>query len=340
MVSISLTPMLCSRFLREHKGEKHGILYRAMEGVFDWMLHIYGVTLHWVLHHRPVMLAMFVAVLLVTADLYMVVPKGFIPDTDNDNFSINIEAAQGTSYYQMVKYQQLVSVHRGAGSRYRELLFVSTGGNFCGPSGAQRTHDGQHQAAEAAQRLPSPRWSTACVPSSSNIPGLRVSLSVPQAIRVGGRMSKSAYDFTLYGPDTAQLYEEAPKLERVAGPHARPAGRHQRSADQDAARQHRARSRPRRRPAPELEHHLEHAVRRLRPAVRLHHLRPQQPVPRAARDAAQVPAAHRRAGHDLPEERYRRAGAAQRGGEARGRMPVRRASRTPASCLRSRSLSR
>src|SRR4051812_9405985 len=90
MVSISLTPMLCSRFLREHKkNEQHGLMYRALERVFDWTRDLYGTTLHWVLRHRPVMLAMFVAVLLVTANLYMVVPKGFIPDTDNDNFSIN-----------------------------------------------------------------------------------------------------------------------------------------------------------------------------------------------------------------------------------------------------------
>ena len=52
-------------------------------------------------------------------------------------------------------------------------------------------------------------------PKLAGIPGLRISLSVPQAIRVGGRMSKSAYDYTLYGPDTQQLYAEAPKLERI-----------------------------------------------------------------------------------------------------------------------------
>src|SRR5205823_3607648 len=62
MVSVSLTPMLCSRFLRETKVEKHGLLYRAMEGLFDWTRNLYGTTLKWVLNHRPVMLAMFVAV--------------------------------------------------------------------------------------------------------------------------------------------------------------------------------------------------------------------------------------------------------------------------------------
>ena len=109
MVSISLTPMLCSRFLRPISTTGHGIGYRALEAVFQGMLRTYAVSLKWVLFHRQVMLAMFVAVLLVTAELYLVVPKGFIPDTDNDNFNITAEAAQGTSYYQMVKYMRLVS---------------------------------------------------------------------------------------------------------------------------------------------------------------------------------------------------------------------------------------
>ncbi|HEY1493644.1 MAG TPA: efflux RND transporter permease subunit, partial [Candidatus Solibacter sp.] len=213
MVSISLTPMLCSRFLRESKHEKHGFFYRLMEGIFDRTLHTYAVTLKWVLHHRPVMLAMFVGVLLVTVDLYLVVPKGFIPDTDNDNFSVNVEAAQGTSYYQMVKYQTLVSSIVVQDPDV-ETFYSTTGGNFFGPSGASgrlmvNTTPRRQRKATVADIVNRLR------PKLSNIPGLRVSLSVPQAIRVGGRMSKSSYDFTLYGPDTQQLYTEAPKLERV-----------------------------------------------------------------------------------------------------------------------------
>jgi HAE1 family hydrophobic/amphiphilic exporter-1 len=213
MVSISLTPMLCSRFLRENKVEKHGLLYRALESLFDRTRNLYGVTLQWVLCHRPVMLAMFVAVLLVTADLYMIVPKGFIPDTDNDNFSVNTEAAQGTSYYQMVKYQQLVSSIVVKDPDV-EGFYSTTGGNFFGPGGASgrlmvNTVPRRQRKATVADIVNRLR------PKLSGIPGLRVSLSVPQAIRVGGRMSKSAYDYTLYGPDTAQLYAEAPKLERA-----------------------------------------------------------------------------------------------------------------------------
>jgi HAE1 family hydrophobic/amphiphilic exporter-1 len=206
--------MLCSRFLREPpKEEKHGWLYRAIENIFDRTRDAYGYTLRWVLHHRPVMLGAFVAVLLITANLYMVVPKGFIPDTDNDNFSVNVEAAQGTSYYQMVKYQQLVSSIIVQDPTI-ETFYSNTGGNMFGPSGASGRmminliprRQRKETVVDIVNRLR---------PRLSGIPGLRVSLSIPQAIRIGGRMQKSSFDYTLYSPDTKLLYEEAPKFERI-----------------------------------------------------------------------------------------------------------------------------
>ena len=80
--------------------------------------------------------ACFVAVLGVTAYLYVIVPKGFIPDTDNDNFNVTVEAAQGTSYYQMVKYQRAGFVHRGAGSGCREFLLHARAAATSDASGA------------------------------------------------------------------------------------------------------------------------------------------------------------------------------------------------------------
>jgi HAE1 family hydrophobic/amphiphilic exporter-1 len=213
MVSISLTPMLCSRFLRAGKETVHGICYRAMEGVFNSTLNVYRITLNWVLHHRPIMLGLFVAVLGVTGYFFVIVQKGFIPDTDNDNYSITVEAAQGTSYYQMVKYQELVSSIVVQDPDV-ESFYSMTGGSNFGSAGATgrlmvNLLPRRQRVATVADIVNRTR------PKLAGIPGLRVSISIPAAIRVGGRMSKSAFDYTLYGPDTAQLYEEAPKLERI-----------------------------------------------------------------------------------------------------------------------------
>jgi hydrophobic/amphiphilic exporter-1 (mainly G- bacteria), HAE1 family len=213
MVSVSLTPMLCSRFLRSHDSGKHGPFYRAMEKVFDAMLHTYRGSLRWTLDHRPVMLVMFLVVLGVTGWFYVIVPKGFIPDTDNDNFNAQFEAAQGTSYYQMVRYMQQVS-RIFVQDPDIESFYSSTGGGFGGSGG---------NTGRLMVNLRPRRQRVATVtdivnrlrPKVSGFPGLKVFLSVPQAIRVGGRMSKSSFDFTLYGPDTVQLYSEAQKLERI-----------------------------------------------------------------------------------------------------------------------------
>jgi HAE1 family hydrophobic/amphiphilic exporter-1 len=211
LVSISLTPMLCSRFLRfQHGGG--GRFYQLGEKVFDAWLSLYRVTLRWTLNHRPVMLVGFLAVLAVTGWFYMIVPKGFIPDTDNDNFNVNIEAAQGTSYYQMVKYMRQVS-QVFIKDPDIESFYTSTGGGF---RGAGNTSNIMVNLIPRRQRKASVNDIVNRLrPRVSGYPGLRVFLSIPQAIRVGGRMSKSSYDFTLYGPDTQQLYSEAQKLERV-----------------------------------------------------------------------------------------------------------------------------
>ncbi len=217
MVSISLTPMLCSRFLRyaHSRDEKHGIMYRAMEKVFDVMLHLYDISLRWVLRHRPIMMASFLAVLGVTGYLYTVVNKGFIPDTDNDNFNIQVEAQQGTSYYQMVSFMRMIS-RVVIQDPDVETFYSSTGGGGGGYGGASNTGQIMINLKPRRQRVATVNDIVNRLrPKVSNFPGLKAYLTVPQAIRVGGRMSKSSFDFTLYGPDTQQLYTEAQKLERI-----------------------------------------------------------------------------------------------------------------------------
>ncbi|PWU00979.1 MAG: acriflavine resistance protein B [Terriglobia bacterium] len=214
MVSITLTPMLCSRFLRESKPERHNFLYRWIENSFNATRSSYVRSLAWVLGHRSVMLVTFLAVIAATGYLYVAVPKGFIPDTDNDQFNVNVNAAQGTSYYQMVKYGERVA-NIVIQDPDVESFFMRTGGGG-GGYGGQNNGNLDVMLKPRRQRKNSVSDIVNRIrPKVANIPGLRVTMRIPQAIRVGGRNSSSSYDYTLYSPDTQELYREAPKLEQA-----------------------------------------------------------------------------------------------------------------------------
>ncbi len=210
LVSITLTPMLCSRFLRPLGEGRRGLVYRATESFFDGLRHVYATSLGWVLRHRPVMVSVFFAVLIATAYLYVIVPKGFIPDTDNDQMSVTTEAAQGTSYYKMVEYQQKVSDIIRQDPNV-ESMMVSAGGGF-GSSNTGRMN--VMLKPRRQRRLTVNQIVEQLRPKVSRFPGFRVFMTVPAALRIGGRMSKSSYDFTVQAPDTTQLYREAQRLER------------------------------------------------------------------------------------------------------------------------------
>ncbi|MGA2261511.1 MAG: efflux RND transporter permease subunit [Acidobacteriota bacterium] len=201
LVSITLTPMLCSRFLRPLDEKRE-----SKRKFFKGLLHLYDMSLRWVLSHRPVMIGVFGAVLALTTYLFFIVPKGFIPDVDNDQLSATMEAAQGTSYYQMVTYSQKVTeILRQDPDVDTIIPSVSNSNTARYSIQLKPRRDRQFTVNQIAERLR---------PRVSRIPGVRVFLTIPQAIRIGGRQSKSSYDFTVQGPDTAELYLQAQKLER------------------------------------------------------------------------------------------------------------------------------
>src|SRR5579871_2225714 len=109
VVSVTLTPMLCSRFLRSPEHQKHSCFYRITEKFFEGMLRVYDRTLQVVLRHRALTMAASLLVLAATVVMFVRIPKGFIPDQDTDQIYAVTEAAQGTSYYQMVEYQKAVA---------------------------------------------------------------------------------------------------------------------------------------------------------------------------------------------------------------------------------------
>ena len=214
LVSVTLTPMLCSRLLRYSPHAKHGFLYNLMERMLEFMLRIYGGSLRWVLRYRPVMGVVFAGILIATVFLFDRVPKGFIPDQDSDQMMINTEALQGTSYPRMNDMQKRIAKIVSEDPNVESLMSSSGGSSMYGAGGSNtgRLHvsllprkDREMGVAEIIGKLR---------PKINQLPGIRAFISAPQMIRLGARGSKSQYEFTLQGPDTLELYRQGQMLEK------------------------------------------------------------------------------------------------------------------------------
>ena len=212
-VSISLTPMLCSRFLRPPSANGPGRFYRATEGFFQGMLHVYDVSLRWVLRYRPVTLSIFFVILAATVYLFLKIPKGFIPDQDTDSIFVVVEAAQGTSFDQMKQYQQAAA--RVAVADPNVYEFNSTcGGSFAGLAGPNFGRMFFHLVPRAKRSRDVNQVMAELRPKLNQFPGVRIFMQNPPPIRIGGQLTKSLYQFTMQSPDTKELYREAPIMER------------------------------------------------------------------------------------------------------------------------------
>ncbi len=207
LVSITLTPMLCSRFLRMKKPGAGGWLSRAAAWPFDQMSLFYAWSLRGVLKYRPVMGLLFFVVLGATIYLYGRVPKGFIPDSDSDQLNLNVIAAQGTSYYQMQEYQKLVAEVVRRDPNVDSIMSNPFGGNRVGMFMVLKPR--KQRALSAAQVIQELR------PKLSRFPGFQVTLQMPPSLRIGGRQSGSTYQLEVRAPDTTQLYAQAQVLQNA-----------------------------------------------------------------------------------------------------------------------------
>jgi len=211
VVSVTLTPMLCSRFLRAASLHAKGRFATFMERQFNRLFHAYEWSLGLVLRHRPAMLVVFAGVLVATIEMFSIVPKGFIPDQDNDSLNVNVQAAQGTSYYDMVANVSTIAKVINA-NPYVDTFFASTGGGFGSMNQARFNvqltprRNRPISAAEIAQQIR---------PQLLRFPGFRAFVSLPPAIQIGGHMGNSSYNLTVQSADTSILYSWATKLESV-----------------------------------------------------------------------------------------------------------------------------
>ncbi|MEK6779479.1 MAG: efflux RND transporter permease subunit [Candidatus Deferrimicrobiota bacterium] len=210
VVSLTLTPMLCSRFLKPHAEIRHGRLYLASEKVFDAMLKAYDSTLTRVLRHRPATILVSFVLLGATIYLFLTIPKGFLPNEDTGAIFGFTEAAQGISFEDMMRHQQEVSrIVRSDNSIRSTMSSIGPSGpNIASNSGRiflmLKPRKERKSAEEILQGMR---------PKLASIPGVRAFLQILPPIRIGGQLTKSQYQLTLQNPDTDELYRLAPVLE-------------------------------------------------------------------------------------------------------------------------------
>ncbi|MEO8587390.1 MAG: efflux RND transporter permease subunit, partial [Acidobacteriota bacterium] len=212
-VSLTLTPMLCSRLLNNEEpgAGAHGRIASALERFFNRILHAYERTLHVVLRHRRLTLATLVLMAVLAAFLFWVAPKGFIPSEDIGMLRASVEGLQGTSYQDMRDRQKAAAeiVRADPG-----VLSVQSSVGAGGPNATTNSGSMFITLKPRGQRPSSDEIIDRLRPKLAKLPGLRFYLQTPPAISVGGQNTRSQYQLTLQSTDIGALYANAGLLER------------------------------------------------------------------------------------------------------------------------------
>jgi HAE1 family hydrophobic/amphiphilic exporter-1 len=210
-VSLTLTPMLCSRFLRPERAKTHGRPYLVMETVFDGMLNLYKRTLAGVLRHRRSMMAVTIGITVATILLFVKMPMGFLPTEDTGQIFAFTEAAQGISFEDMVRHQKELASIVSADPNVD--AFMSAVGSS-GISAANNTGRMFMRLKPLSERkLSADQIIQELRPKVSTVPGIMMFMQNLPSIRIGGTLTKSQYQYTLQSPDTDELYRSATELE-------------------------------------------------------------------------------------------------------------------------------
>ncbi len=210
-VSLTLTPMLCSRFLRPAREQKHGALFHAFERGHQALERAYDVTLRMALRHR--FATMFASVLLLagTIELAREIPKGFLPNEDTGSIFTFTEAAEGISFEAMVDHQkQLIDIVLR--NPYVQNVFSSVGSGGRGAAGSVNTGI-MFIRLRPKDRPPGDQIVQMLRPKLAVVPGIRAYPQILPPIRVGGNLTKALYQFTLQSPDTEELYRASAEFE-------------------------------------------------------------------------------------------------------------------------------
>ena len=215
VVSLTLTPMMCSRFLKDEAHTQHGRIYIMMERFFDGMRDGYAYGLRWVLRHQFFTLMVLFATVGLTVFLFITIPKGFFPQQDTGFIQGISEASQDISFQgMMVKQQALMKIIGEDPDVYSYNSSVgSTGGSRTGNNGnfyitLKQKPERKTSADAIIARLR---------PKLAQVGGIALFLQAAQDINVGGRSSKTQYQYTLQDSNLDELNHWAPLLQQKIG---------------------------------------------------------------------------------------------------------------------------
>ena len=209
-VSLTLTPMMCSRILRPQHGVKHGRIYALFERFFDGMRDVYDITLQAALRHQRLMMALFMVIVIATGYLFYHMPKGFLPSEDTGQLFAFTEAAQDISFDAMVTQQRAAAEIISADPNVDSIM------SFIGASGASQSLNLGRvfiRLKPRDQRIGADDIIRKLRPKLAALPGIKVYLQNLPTIRIGGQLTKSQYQFTLQDADTQELFHWAPLIE-------------------------------------------------------------------------------------------------------------------------------
>jgi len=216
-VSLTLTPMMCSRFVHSVREEKHGGLYYTFERFFEHFRSFYERTLSVAMRHRRITLGIAVATFVATIVLFDLIPKGFFPDEDTNQIFCITEGSQDISFEAMKAHQQQAAKIVAANTNVAAFMSaVGLGGStISGNNGRifMRLKDRSQRSQSAGEIIQDLRRQFA------QIPGFNVYPQNPPLIRVGGMLTKALYQFSLQDTDTQELFKWTPVLMQKIAEH-------------------------------------------------------------------------------------------------------------------------
>ncbi len=215
VVSLTLTPMMCSKFLRPESEERHGRMYHATERMFQGMLGAYDRGLVWVLRHQPLVLGVAILTLFATVWLYVIIPKGLLPEQDTGMITGVTDAAQSISFSAMVERQREIA------EIVQKDLDVTSVASFVGNGTLNPTVNAgklyimlkprDQRKADATEIIARLRDAT------KNVEGIALYMQAVQDVQIDSRVSRTQYQYTLEDADQDELSQWAPKLLQKLG---------------------------------------------------------------------------------------------------------------------------